>query len=64
MTQTAPAGMGGLAVATGPAAIGGPIDVALQYGYDTPSGIVLEVGDLADPSITEWPIGTAERVSL
>jgi hypothetical protein len=44
--------------------IGGPIDVALQYGYDTPSGIVLEVGDLADPSITEWPIGTAERVSL
>jgi hypothetical protein len=44
--------------------IGGPIDVALQDGYDTPSGIVLEVGDLADPSITEWPIGTPERVSL
>jgi hypothetical protein len=44
--------------------IGGPVDVVLQYGYDTPSGIVLEVGDLGDPGITEWPIGTPERVSL
>jgi hypothetical protein len=42
--------------------LGGPLVVAIEYGGDGPGSIVLEVG--TGDSVTEWPIGTAERVSL
>ena len=41
----------------------GPLVVAIEYGWEAaPNSIVIAVS--ADDSIAEWPIGTAERVSL
>jgi hypothetical protein len=41
--------------------LGGPLVVAIEYGGDVPNGIVVDVGD---NGVTDWPIGTPERVSL
>jgi hypothetical protein len=44
--------------------LGGPLVVAIEYGGDVPSGIVVEVGD---NGVTDWPLGTdgrPTRVSL